>query len=212
MSPLLRRTYLPSELTLPGEVQRGRGFEGGLWPVADRLQAQPSFPPGRLQQPGKGCHHIWVSGNVRVFTLPVLPAQSAQVPVLSKNATLDCGEDCPCQDSKRVFPIPKGQGGQMHIIARLHIRDTSGSSTSTVGASPNRATALSSISTAVASTAADATASLSLSAFTVSAATAAATGATAAAIAADAATSPTDQLCQRQSQDRSYISPTLQLE
>ena len=99
--PLIRCTRLPYAPTLTGEVQRGRRFEGGIWPVADRLQAQPSFPPGRLQHPGKGCHHIWVSGNVRVFTLPVLPAQSAQVKVLEKRVTLDCREYRPQPFSAR---------------------------------------------------------------------------------------------------------------
>ena len=100
----------------------------------------------------------------------------------------------------------------MRKVVQPHPRGTSGSSTSTDGASPNRASVLSSISAAAAaataSTAAAAAVSLSLSTFPVSAAT----GATAVAVAAIAATSPTDQIFQRQSQERSYTAPTLQLD
>ena len=131
---------------------------------------------------------------MRVFALTVLLAQSVQVPVLAKNVTLNCGEDCPCQDSTRFFPVPKVQGGQMHIMARSHPCGASRCSTSTSGASPNRASSISSISAtstaAAASTAAAVAASLSLSAFTI---------AVASAVIA-AATSPTDQLFQRQRQ------------
>ena len=88
---------------------------------------------------------------MRVFTLALLSAQSAQVPVLTNNVTLDCGEDRPCQDSLKVFPVPKGQGKHMCIIAHLHPRGTSGSSTSANGAPPpTRASAPSYISYAAA--------------------------------------------------------------
>ena len=91
LSPLLRRTRLTSVLALPGEVQRGRGFEGGSRISAARLQARPTFPLGRIQYPSKGSRHVLVGGNVQVFTLAVLPSQSAQVPVLAKNVTLEGG-------------------------------------------------------------------------------------------------------------------------
>ena len=172
---------------------------GGSWPAAARLQARPSSSLGRLQQTDKGFRHVWGDGNVQVFTLTFLPAQSAQALVLAINATLDCGEDYPRQDSTRVLPVPKVQGGQVRIIARSHPRGTSGSSTSADGASPNCASALSSIY-AVAAAAAVAAAPLSLYAFTVAVTAAATTGATVAAVAAIAATSPTEQLRQSQGQ------------
>ena len=67
---------------------------------------------------------------MQVFTLTVLRAQSAQVPVLAKNVTLDHGEDCPNQDSAHVFPVPKGQGWQMCFIAHPYHRSNSRSSIS----------------------------------------------------------------------------------
>ena len=186
MSPILCCTHLPSALTLMGEVQIVRVFERVSWPAAARLEAQPPFLMGRLQQPGKGYRHRWVDVNVQVFTLTVLPAQSAQVLFLSKNVTLNCGENCPYQDSMQVFHVSKGQGGQIRTIVRSHPHGTSGSSTSAAGASPTRASALSYISAASAATSA-----ASLSSFPV-----AATFATSVA----AATFPTYQLCQIQRQ------------
>ena len=139
---------------------------------------------------------------MQFFTLAVLPAQFAQVPVLAHNLTLDCGEDSPFQDSLQVFPVPKGQGGQMRIIAHLHPRGTSGSSTSAIGASPTRTSALFFISDAAAATS-TAAAAKSVSLSSPSSATPATSS---------VAVSPTDQLCQRHGQERSYISPTLQIE
>ena len=130
---------------------------------------------------------------MRVFTLVVLPAQSAHVPVLAKNMNLDCLEDCPCPDSTRVLPAPKGQGMQMHIVAHPHPRGTSGSSNSaaTNSASLTRSSAYSSISSTAGST------SISLFAFLA---------------AATAAVSPTDQLCQIHEKEWSYIAPPFHLE
>ena len=39
---LLCRTHLPSVLTQMDQVHRERGFVGGTWPAAARLQAQPA--------------------------------------------------------------------------------------------------------------------------------------------------------------------------
>ena len=47
------------------------------------------------------------------FTLAVLPAHPAQMPVLTKNVTVQDGEDCPYHNGPQVFPAPKGQGGQV---------------------------------------------------------------------------------------------------
>ena len=59
-------------------------FRGGVQPSADRIQARPSFLPCCFQYPIDSCQHLWGGGNMRVFALAVLPAQSAQVTVLAK--------------------------------------------------------------------------------------------------------------------------------
>ena len=137
---------------------------------------------------------------MRIFILTVLPEQSAQVPVLTKNVTLDFGEDRPRQNSTLVFPFPKVQGRQMCTIAHPHPHNTSGSSTSATGATPTRASAPSFNSAATAA----ATASISLCTPYVAS--------TPSADAAASYASPTDHIRQRNRQERSHIPPTLQLE
>ena len=58
---------------------------------------------------------------MRVFTLAVIPAHPAQMPVLAKKMAVQGEEGRPCQDGPRVIPIPKGQRGQVRIIAHLHL-------------------------------------------------------------------------------------------
>ena len=84
----------------------------------------------------------------------------------------------------------------MRIVARSYYCGTSGSSTSAAGATPTRASAPSSISTAAPS--------ISLSAPSVASSPSAADAA--------AASSPTDQIRQRQGQEWYYITPILKLE
>ena len=122
---------------------------------------------------------------MRVFTLAFLPDQSAHVSVLAKNVTLEHGEERPGKNSAQVLPTPKGQGGHMRFIARLHPRGTSDSSSSNAGATTTRATDPSSVSAATAT----ATTSTSTSISTASAAAAASTDFTDA-----AAQSSTDKL------------------
>ena len=62
---------------------------------------------------------------MRVFAHAVLPAQSAQVPVLANNVTLYCREERPCYNGVRFFPVPKRQGRQVCFIAHPHPRNTS---------------------------------------------------------------------------------------
>ena len=57
---------------------------------------------------------------MRVFTLAVLPAHPAQMPVIAKNVTVQGGEDRPRQNGPQVVPISKVQGGQVHGIAHLN--------------------------------------------------------------------------------------------
>ena len=61
-----------------------------------------------------------VGGDVRVFMLTVLPAHPAQMPVLAKKMAVQGVEDRPHQNVPRVIFIPKGQEGQVRIIAHLH--------------------------------------------------------------------------------------------
>ena len=56
---------------------------------------------------------------MRIFTLVVLPAHPAKIPVIAKNVTMQGGEDRPCHNGPQVLPIPKGQGGQVCVIACL---------------------------------------------------------------------------------------------
>ena len=102
------------------QVQKERRFQGASRPAAARLKARMSFPPGCFQQPGDGCNHVWGYGNVQVFTLLFLPAQSAQVPVIAKNVTLDHGEDHPYQDSARFFTLAvfPAQSAQVPVIEK----------------------------------------------------------------------------------------------
>ena len=176
---LLRHTRLLSTLALMVQIQRGRGFEGGSRPVAARVQARKPFPPGCLQPPGDGCRHVGGGGDVRVFTLAVLPAQSAQVPFLAKNVALDRGEGRLCQNCVRVFFVPKGQGGEMHFISHLHPPGTPGSSSSRANFTSTRAAAPSSVSIAAATAAAAATASTSNASVSAAAASPAAAAAAA---------------------------------
>ena len=140
---------------------------------------------------------------MRVFTITFLPKQSAQVPVLAKNVTLDCRDERPCKDILLVLSVPKGQGGQMRIIARPQPRGTSGSFTSAADTPPTRNSALSSTSAAAAAAASTVT----NSAYISLSSPLAAANATAA-----AAASPTEQLRQTHRKERSYILSTLQLE
>ena len=128
MSPTLRRILLPSTLTLMEEVHRGRGYKRGSWSATARMQAQMSSPTGCLQHTGKGFHHVW----------GFLTAKSAQVPVLTKNVTLDCGDDRPCQNRTQFFSIPKGQSRQMRIVMHPQPHGASVSSTSAAGATTTR--------------------------------------------------------------------------
>ena len=57
---------------------------------------------------------------MQVFTIKVLPSHLAQMPVLAKNVTVQCGEDCPRHNGPRVLTIPKEEGGQVRIIACPH--------------------------------------------------------------------------------------------
>ena len=57
---------------------------------------------------------------MQVFMITVLPAHSAQMSILTKNMTMQGREDLPRQNGPQVIPVPKGQGGQVHFIARLH--------------------------------------------------------------------------------------------
>ena len=52
-----------------------------------------------------------------VFTLAVLPLQSAQVSTIENKTALECGEDCTCQEGALVLPILKGKGGQVRIAS-----------------------------------------------------------------------------------------------
>ena len=82
-----------------GQIQIVRGFEGVSRPAVYRLRAKLPSPLGCLQKPGDGCRHIGGGGNVQVFMLAVLPAQSAKFPVLENNTALDLGEYRPLQNS-----------------------------------------------------------------------------------------------------------------
>ena len=44
------------------------------------------------------------------------------MPVFSNNGTLQVREDRPSQYGTRVLPIPKGQVGQVRVVAHLHPR------------------------------------------------------------------------------------------
>ena len=126
---------------------------------------------------------------MRFFALAILPAQSSQVPALAKNVSLDCGEDRTRQNGPWVLPVLKVKGDQMRFIAHLHPCGASGSSSPCAGATPTRASAPSSDSaTASAAAAAASTADVAI-----------------------AAVYPTDQLFQCGCQERSHVSPNLQL-
>ena len=58
---------------------------------------------------------------MRVFTIAVLPSHPTKIPFLTNNVTVQGGEDLPLQNRPQVLPIPKGQGGQVRFIARLHL-------------------------------------------------------------------------------------------
>ena len=104
------------------------------------------------------------------FTLVFLPAQSAQVPVLAKNVTLDRGEYHLLNNGAQFFPILKIQGGQMRFIAHPHPRGTSGSSSPNTGATTIRASAPPSISATAAAASASAFASAAAAAASISSA------------------------------------------
>ena len=55
------------------------------------------------------------------FRLAILPSHPAQMPVLAKKMAVQGEEGRPCQDGPQVIPIPKGQRGQVRIIAHLHL-------------------------------------------------------------------------------------------
>ena len=103
---------MPSTLTLMVQVQKEGRFQGASRPAAARLKARTSFPPGCFQQPGDGCNHVWGYGNVQVFTLLFLPAQSPQVPVIEKNVALDRGEDRLCPNGAKSYPYQGYRAGR----------------------------------------------------------------------------------------------------
>ena len=70
---------------------------GGRQPVAARLQALISIPPGCFEQPDDGDRHLWEGRDVQVLILPVLPAPPSQMPVLAKNVAVQGGDNLPNQ-------------------------------------------------------------------------------------------------------------------
>ena len=58
---------------------------------------------------------------MQVFTLPVLPAHPAQIPVLTNNVTVQGREDRPRQNGQQFISVMKGHGEQVHFIARPHL-------------------------------------------------------------------------------------------
>ena len=99
---------------------RPGGWGGWRWPVAARLQAPLSFPPSHVKEPGDDGCHIRGGWDVRVFTLTVLPAHPAQMPVLANNKDVQGGEDRPLQNGPQVLLISKGQVGQVRVIVHIH--------------------------------------------------------------------------------------------
>ena len=57
---------------------------------------------------------------MQVCTLTVLPAHPAQMPVLTKNATMQGREDGPSHNGPQVPPVLKRQGGKLCFIALPH--------------------------------------------------------------------------------------------
>ena len=97
------------------------GGWGGRQHVADRLQAPLSSPPINFKYPGDGGYHLRGGGDVRVFTLAVLPAHPTQITVLANKVIVQGGEDCYQQNGPQVLPVPKGQGGQVRVISCPHL-------------------------------------------------------------------------------------------
>ena len=57
---------------------------------------------------------------MQVFKLPVLPAQRAQMPVLTKNVTVQGGENLPCYNESLVLFVLEVQGRRVRFISRPH--------------------------------------------------------------------------------------------
>ena len=95
--PIFCCTRVLPVLTLIGKIQKERKFEVVNGPAASWIHTWPSSPPGCFQHPGYGCRHVRGCGNVRVYTLAVIPAHSKQVPCAAKNISMDSEEDRACQ-------------------------------------------------------------------------------------------------------------------
>ena len=80
------------------------------------------IPLGRLKHPSNGGHYLGGGGGkeVHFFTLEFFPAHPSYMSVITNNGTLQGQEDRSHQDGTRVLHVPKGQGGQVHIVTHPH--------------------------------------------------------------------------------------------
>ena len=77
-----------------------------------------SFPQSALISPEEVVSTFGVR-NVRAFLLAFLPSGPAQVPVLANNGTVQGWKDRPPYNGMLFFPVPKRQGGHVHVIVHL---------------------------------------------------------------------------------------------
>ena len=61
---------------------------GGVWSDVASPHTPLSFPSRHFKWTGDGCCHLRGGGDLQVFTLAVLPAHPAKIPILAKNVTV----------------------------------------------------------------------------------------------------------------------------